>query len=538
MKVRFREATLAGAVTAGALALQVGRHLHEIRGYAVPALPAFDAYVYVAMAEHPTVFTVVPWGHRILTPWIARALPVSDLSLAFAVVTVASFAAACVLLFALQRLLGLRSWAAALGVAAFALSPPVGELIAAPYLAEPLACALLVALLVALEMDLDVASLALIATVGVLAKEVVALFLPVVYFARRGRGGPQAAHAVRDAAVVIGAAASAALLLRVVWTPGLRTPIPDLGAARLHLIAASLGAEPGRWAAVLAIGGITPVALAGMLRAAARPWLRRYGWVLAAALAQPLLAHYAIQQVVGEMNRYLLYAVPALVPFAVLALDRVLPCLGGRDDGRTAPRAVSWSAAAATLLAIALPLVVVDRYRRLDLQGRRDGLYVLGFCRGTWSTARKLRDGSAVLLRMNERRFAPEGFDPELLDRMRWFLRDGWGASPHYGTGEVVMQADRATLVLPCLEAAPLELTLAMSAPAETSVGVSVNGRPLGAGLVGRARTRLRFDVPADALFRGDNLVTLEVSPAAASRPRVDTVTYSPVRPPAGGPTP
>ena len=228
-----RDLTLAAAATAGALAVQVVRHLEAIRGYEAPPLPAFDAYVYVAMAEHPTVFTVAPWGHRILTPWLVRAVPFAPIAVAFPIVTVGAFALACLLLFAFLRQRGHRAWAASLGVLAFALSPPVGELIAAPFLVEPLACALLVALLLALETGLGLGTLALIAVLGVLAKEVVLLFLPVVYFATRkeGRGG-----AARDATLVLALATASLLLLRLVWTPNLRTPLPDLGTERFRLI--------------------------------------------------------------------------------------------------------------------------------------------------------------------------------------------------------------------------------------------------------------------------------------------------------------
>jgi hypothetical protein len=521
-----RDAALAVAVTAAALAVPLVRHLDAIRAY--PPLPAFDAYVYVAMAEHPTVFTVAPWGHRILTPWIARALPGVALPVAFPIVTVGAFALASLLLFALLRRRGHRRWAAALGVAAFALSPPVSELIAAPFLAEPLACALLVALLLALEMGLGLGVLVLIAVLGVLAKEVVLLFLPVVYFARRERGRPRAA---RDAAVVLLAAATVLLLLRAWWTPHLHTPIPDLGAERFRLLWAGLATEPGRWAAIAALGGLTPMALGGALRTAARPYLRAYGWVFAATAAQPFLAHYAIQQVVGELNRYLLYAVPALVPLALIALDRFVPHLGTPAAEATWPPSLSRAGALAALLAAAIPPAAVDRYRRLDLQGRRDGIYVLGFCRGTLNTARKLEDGVAVLLQIHERRFEPGRFEPELFERMRWFLRDGWGHAPEYVTDEALMQSDRATLVLPCYTAAPIEVTLAMSAARPTPVRVSVGGRLLGEDTIGVERTRLRFLAPADALFRGDNLLAIDVAEAVTAVPRLYAVAYSPLAP-------
>ena len=37
-------------------------------------LPGFDAHVYVAMAEEPRVFTVGPWGYRILLPSLLGAV--------------------------------------------------------------------------------------------------------------------------------------------------------------------------------------------------------------------------------------------------------------------------------------------------------------------------------------------------------------------------------------------------------------------------------------------------------------------------------
>ena len=83
-----------------------------------------------------------------------------------------------------------------------------------------------------------------------------------------------------------------------------------------------------------------------------------------------------------------------------------------------------------------------------------------------------------------------------MFDRMRWFLREGWGNMPEYVTDEALMQSDRATLVLPCYTPAPIELTLAMSAAHEIPVRVAVNGQALGAGTVGTQRTRLRFLIP------------------------------------------
>src|SRR5512134_2335463 len=38
-------------------------------------LPAFDGHVYAAMAEEPRVFTVAPWGYRLLAPWLVHVSP-------------------------------------------------------------------------------------------------------------------------------------------------------------------------------------------------------------------------------------------------------------------------------------------------------------------------------------------------------------------------------------------------------------------------------------------------------------------------------
>ena len=76
--------------------------------------------------------------------------------------------------------------------------------------------------------------------------------------------------------------------------------------------------------------------------------------------------------------------------------------------------------------------------------------------------------------------------------------------------------------------AAGAEVTLAMSAARDTPLRVSVNGHALGEGTVGPERTRLRFLVPAQALFRGDNLLTLETADAATAA-RLYAIAYSPI---------
>ena len=58
---------------------------------------------------------------------------------------------------------------------------------------------------------------------------------------------------------------------------------------------------------------------------------------------------------------------------------------------------------------------------------------------------------------------------------------------------------------------------------------VTVNGQALGDGTVGTQRTRLRFVIPAEALFRGDNLLTLTVEGDVPPEVRMRWLTLRPV---------
>ena len=70
-------------------------------------LPGFDAHVYLAMAEEPRVFTVGPWGYRILLPAILGAtLPARLLVPGFEWAAWISLVLGSGLLFAYLRILG------------------------------------------------------------------------------------------------------------------------------------------------------------------------------------------------------------------------------------------------------------------------------------------------------------------------------------------------------------------------------------------------------------------------------------------------
>ena len=109
--------------------------------------------------------------------------------------------------------------------------------------------------------------------------------------------------------------------------------------------------------------------------------------------------------------------------------------------------------------------------------------------------------------------------------RMRWFLREGWGDLAHYDTGPVLMRAPAATILLPALEPAELEVQLRMVAPSPMAMAVAVNGQALGSWRVGPEDTAQAFRIPARYLVRGDNLVTV-TSPDGSLGARLLEVRY------------
>jgi hypothetical protein len=470
----------------------------------------------MAMADHPAFFTVAPWGYRVLTPWLVHVLPVANVARGFRYVTLSGLAVAGALLFLFLRRLGHAPPAALLGVAAFALSPPVGEAIRNRFLAEPLGIALVLAFLVTLESGAGLALLCLLAVLAALCKEgLLALVLPLVFLRLREREGTR--RALRAFAIVGAPALAVAVALPAWWTPHLRGAWPAL--EPLHAAAAAAAAWH-EWAGALLLAGLTPLAVLGAMRPQARPLLRGYGYLPAVTFAAALGAATFTGEggpghfFAADVPRLLLYALPVLIALGLVALDGVWPHL----EAPPAPAAVSasWRAAAAALaVAAALaPFVLVDRYRRVDLRGARDGPYVLGVCRETLRTAFRLDRGQDVSFDAATQSFAWGDSDPGELDRMRWFLRGGWGGLAHYGTGDMVMHEARAELLIPVLRPRDLEVELQTEGPAGLRLAVAVNGRPVGQTAAEGGATVL--SVPAAVLVRGDNVLTLSAPDGAA----------------------
>ena len=501
-------------------------------------LPGFDAHVYMAMAERPAVFTVAPWGHRLLIPAVVHAMGLRNVVRGFRLLSFAALVITGGLLFLFLRRRRLSDTAALAGVVLFALSPPMARVVETPFFLEPVGILLVTAFLLAIESGAGWGALALLATLLTLAKDgvIVLTLVPAVVLARWSLG--------RSAAAV---PALAAALPALLLTPALRwwwTPhIPVVAAPwDVELVRAAFLTLREVWistALAALVGGLAPLAALGAVTTAGRAHLRRYGASLALLYAMAFFAWLKVPSrepvplFGANFDRLLVYSVPLLLPLALAALGRLLPALicveppsWDRVSRPFAPQ--QWIPAVAALAVIAATSALVDPYRRIDLQGSRDGPLVLAVCRETWRTATRLAAGEEVVFDPQTRRFAWGESDPAQLGRMRWFLRAGWGARAHYGTNEVVMHEAAATVLLPVLVPGDLELRLRMMAPIPETLALSVNGQPLGSWHADPSAPEQAFRVPARLLFRGDNTVTV-TSPEQGGGARLREIRYRPL---------
>jgi hypothetical protein len=493
---------------------QHARRLNPYLAYDRHEFPGFDAYAYVAAAEHPAVFTVAPWGYRVLTPWVVRGISGRSLVKAFRRLTVGALALAGVLLFLYLRRLGHGPPAALLGTAAFALSGPVAEIVAYPFLAEPLTLLLEVAFLLALRAGAGVGVLALIGVLGVMSKEFFVLLLPLVWLESR----LESRAALRRAALVSLPALLCLLVLRLAWVPHLSTP--GLSAGLFGLAVSRVVSSWREWSPALLLYGLGPLAAIGLLLPENRALRPTALYVAAVTLLPPFFNPVAFFP--WDVPRLLIYLLPVAIPLALVPVGRLAPGIHAEAGLVAQLRASEWSASsratrreriawAGALLLALLPLTLLDRYRRTDLASPRDGPLVLAVCRETLRAAGRLERGQPVRLDPEERQFEWGVSDPGDLSRMRWFLRDGFGTRPHYGAGPVVTTQPQASFLLPVLTPRQLDLHLRWSSAVESQVTVKVNGHPLESLSVRGDPSEANILIPARLLFRGDNLVTLDV---------------------------
>ena len=517
---------LALLLSAAAISYQRDRQRVDYTSY---DLPSFDGYVYMTMANEPAFFTAAPWGYRVLGPRLVHLFPPRARLLAFRELAFWGLTSCGLLLFLFLRRLGHGDAMALLGVAFFELSRPVRLALGIPMLGEPLAVLLEIAALLAVAAGAGLASVAAILGLGVLAKELFLLMPPLVFFERRARDGWRGA--LFAALKVAVPAAGAFLLLRLWWTPHLHTPHPPWNLDLARAGAAVLSSEWADTSRALLLSGVTPLALLGALCREARPYLNVYGYLALAGLALSLAAWVNVPSAVAvplfgaNTERLLIYALPLLIPLALTAVERVLrlaPAVAPQTAGlrRGGLRAVSLLGCGAVL---AFPLFGGDRYRRHPLHEPRDGPLLMALCQESLRVARRIERGEEVVLEPARMRFAWGIDDAARLFEMRWFLREGWGPLAHYGVDAVRMREARAALLLPCLRPRELLVTIELDAAATRAFDVLVNGTPVGRVATGPEPVRAAsvVKIPANVLFRGDNLLTLSAADDSASAARL-----------------
>lgn len=522
---RHRGVAFALLLSAGAVAFHDQTRFAAYTRY---ELPDFDPWVYMAMAEHPSVFTLTPWGHRTLKPWILHALAGSNRELRVdRYVNVVGLTAAGPLLFLFLRRLGHGEGAALLALVVFLFTEPFAVLFEEPLLTDPISVPLTLGLLLAIEAGAGAAILALLFVLGTHSKELFVLFLPLVYLSKRGEG-PLAAF--KALALVALPTLVVVLTLRFWWTPYVEAPHVPLDLDAVRSVGAAFRHGWTTFPGAILLWGATPLAVLGALRPAARPFLKRYGYLAAVTLLAPFVAFLNAPRAIAMpyvVPRHMIYATPFLLPLALLAIDRLWrnvgtppPPPGGRPLWR-------WMAALATAAVLAFPFVALDRYRRALLHDPLVGPVVLTTCRETLRTARALGAGREVVWDIDRTGWTWGESRPGDMPRMRWFLRDGWGRFPWNQTGEARMVGPEASVLLPTFGDEGLDLDLTLSAPVPQRLGVSVNGHPLEPVSVTEEAEARGVRVPRDLLFRGDNVLAFQT--AGGGAPRLHRMVLRPV---------
>lgn len=489
---RFRGPLAAGALCLAVLALRA----YENRGIVYDRfhLPAFDGHVYAAMAEEPRVFTVAPWGYRLLAPWLVHLSP-WNAARGYGVLTPLALFAAGLGVFACARRSGARDLPAAVAAGTLLASPPVAQILRYVLLTEPTTLALETLFLYGLAAGVSWPVVALVGVLGTASKEFFVLLLPAFFLARRRAG---IARALAETAGVLAPAVLLTLVLRVYWTPDLAGPgggLPAVGLVgeRLRLWALTQSSA----AALLAIAALAAVAgaLAGR---GAHVCRAAFGFVAAVAFAAPFLnpADFSAP----DLPRLHVYALPPLLLLALRALGRRGPGTTEPAPAVALPRGVGFGAGTAAVLLAMAPFVLLDRYRRLDLRADGDADRVLAFLRATLSAGARLGAGETV-----EQTAVRPPSDDAPGTRLRWFAREGWQPAE----AGAVATGPLAVVIVPARPARALEVLLAIGPPLP-ELRASMNGRPLASEWTSEG---LRLPVPAGALVRGDNALVLTRPP-------------------------
>lgn len=458
-------------------------------------LPAFDGFVYDAMASYPRVFTLAPWGYRILEPWIVHLLPVSSAAVGFFWLNLFLLSGAVFLAGRWLSRIGFSPMAAALGGLSLALTPPMQAVLDYQVLVDPLTLFITVVILNELVTPHWLTLSALFA-IGAITKEMCLMPLLVVPFALSSRIGWKRSmwHSLWVGAPAIGLL----ILLRLTWGEG--RELTD--AANLPLLLERFGGVP--WSYTFVFLGGTLLGLFGLARERSAEF-RAIGCLLwfgnfLAVLANP----YGFRS--ADLLRISLFAWTPWLPLVLTGIGF------SRAQVETRPvRSVRWRTVASLGgLFFALGAVLsTDGYQRAPSGRTPNAVAFAGRIRETMKTARALDQGEAFTFDWESGRFAmpvTESFNLTEARQQRWFLYSGFGPDAAFGTGAPEFRGD-AELLLPVFVPRPATISIQFDGPPDAHVSLSVAGHDLGSAPADGAATEL--EVPQSSLIRGDNIVRL-----------------------------
>ena len=433
------------------------------------------------------------------------------------------------LLFVYLRALGSKVRAALLCVLAMMLTPSVAAVFDNPFLVEPFGLCLLLIALIAIEWSDGLWVAALTLALLSLSKEIWVFLLPLVFLKYREEGGGTAM--LRTAAVAT-PALWLALVMRWIWSPqGSPASATENAGAGLSGGVSTIISSVTIFAPEFLLGGFSLFALAALGRKGGREYLARHIFTLPPLLVLPLVAATytgsgaANSFFADDVRRLLIYAIPF-----VAALAATLDPENSPARPPVQPAALD-GVARVLVIALAMAPLTLSRYSRIDLTTSRDGPYVLGFTRETLRAARKIDRGETVVLDPTERKFAWGVSPPSDLPKLRFFLKGGFGPLAHYGIHDIRMRENTATLIVPLMEARALRMTLRLDARESAWISMFAGGAKGGEALVGPQAVQATFEIPARALFKGDNPIELRCDKAASAGPRILRIELSQPRP-------